>query len=167
MIYLQITHIHKDDRMDPTTSIQWVGGIDANRNRWRMEMRRAAEMVRAGQASFFTLEQGRHAEVEAVLGPSGLFYLRTDPDGSGANNLLHLPELDTTFKIVGPIQGAGQQQHLGLNDPAGLLHPPTTASTGTPPSIGLLSSAAAIKPAGFLPESQRIGLLNWPATTRG
>lgn len=160
----QITHIHKDDRLDPTTAILWVGGVDSNGHRWRMEMRQAAYLVRTGQESFFTLENSRYADVEAILGPSGLHYLRTDPDSVGANNLLHLPELDATFQVVGIINRAMHQPNLGFGPAIGLLNSLPSANPDSQPVTGLLSAPPSIKAAGFVPESMRGGLLNWSVT---
>lgn len=166
MLLKQITHIHKDDRMDPTTAILWIGGTDATGRRWRMTMRTAAELVRTGQAAFFTHENDQYAEVEALPGPSGLYYLRTDPDGTGANNLLHLPPLDATFEVVGIINRAMQQPNLGFGMPPGLLSQIPTDGIGAAPTHGLLSTDASPKAAGFVPASLRSGLLNWQDTAK-
>lgn len=156
----QITHIHKDDRLDPTTAILWIGGIDSNGHRWRMEMRQAAYLVRTWQASFFTFENGRYAYVEALLGPSGMYYLRTDPDGVGANNLLQLPELDATFEVVGIFNRAIHQPNLGFGPAIGLLNSLPSAKSDSPSVTGLLSGSAPMKAAGFVPEGMRGGLFN-------
>lgn len=156
MTHLQITHIYKDDRLDPTTAILWIGGINATGFRWRMEMRTAAELVRRGQASFFTHEKGRYAVVEAVVGPSGLYYLRTDPDTIGANNLLNLPELDATFTAIATPARASGLQSFGFEPAAGLLGKIAPET----PAQGLLSSSSTIRAAGFQPEGLRGGLLN-------
>lgn len=57
----------------------------------KITRRRAVELIDARRASFYTLVNGRRANVRAIHRWNSEPYITTDPDDSTTNNLLSLP----------------------------------------------------------------------------
>jgi len=72
---------------DPHERIQYIG----QQGNWKLSEDSAIRRIEAGQDSFYTSVNNRHAEV-IVATHNGQKYLKTDADGYAPNNLLALPE---------------------------------------------------------------------------
>ena len=85
----QIKCINKDPREDPHHSITHVGGYTDKQ--WKITKEAAIQYIERGDWSFFTLVNGRRAEVMVAI-HQGRKYLKTTADGDTPDNLLSLPE---------------------------------------------------------------------------
>ena len=89
MARYQITCITKrGNHYNPHERISHVGNQASN---WRLTEDSAIRRIESRQDSFFTLVNGREAEI-AVASHEGRKYLKTSADGYAPNNLLALPE---------------------------------------------------------------------------
>tara|TARA_R110002167_G_scaffold346596_1_gene557280 strand:+ start:50928 stop:51218 length:291 start_codon:yes stop_codon:yes gene_type:complete len=86
----QITCIEKDDRDDPFTSIQWVGGKNADGTRWRISQKEAIDGVKSGKWKFYVFQNYQKVTVIVSTSRFGNEYLKTVNDGTQGNNLLSL-----------------------------------------------------------------------------
>ena len=86
MADVRITCINKQPRVNPHEGITHLGGSG-----WRSTRQEVIDFIKAGMYGFYTLVDGRRAEVKVVDGPNGQ-YLRTYADGFYNDNLLALPE---------------------------------------------------------------------------
>jgi hypothetical protein len=82
----QIKCVNKQPRNNPHEGITHVGG-----DGWRWTRQQAVNSINAKTNTFFTLVNGRRANVGVVDGPNGQ-YLRTYADGVWNDNLLALIE---------------------------------------------------------------------------
>jgi len=84
----QITCINKPgSHLDPHTRIEYIG----HQAKWKMLEATAIRRIRNGTDSFFTLVNGRRADV-IVAERNGTPYLKTTLDDTRTDNLLSLPE---------------------------------------------------------------------------
>ncbi|MEX0785939.1 MAG: DUF3892 domain-containing protein [Dehalococcoidia bacterium] len=84
---LQVTCVLKDSSSDPCHRIQGVGGAT-----WYYTVDEVIAHIEAGRARFYTLVNGRSADVIVAVNPrSGRKYIKTTADGYEPNNLLALP----------------------------------------------------------------------------
>ncbi|MGD0116026.1 MAG: DUF3892 domain-containing protein [Dehalococcoidia bacterium] len=92
---LRIRCINKTDRYNPHERITHVGGLNADRTRWRLTQADAIKGIEDGKWSFY-VEQPEGHEVDVVVAVSasaqGHKYLKTKADGEQPDNLLALPE---------------------------------------------------------------------------
>jgi len=72
--------------------IHSVGGINPDRTRWKLSEDAAIAGIREGKWHFWTTANDKSVSVTIGKSAAGHDYLRTDPDSTTANNLLHLPE---------------------------------------------------------------------------
>lgn len=86
MADVQVTCINKLPRDDPHEGITHLGGAS-----WKWTRGQVITSIEAKTNTFFTLNDGRRADVGVVNGPTGK-YVRTHRDGQWTNNLLALPE---------------------------------------------------------------------------
>lgn len=82
----QITCINKMPRNNPHEGITHLGGPE-----WKWTRSQVIASIEARTNTFFTLVNGKRADVRVVEGPNGK-YLRTHADGYWNDNLLALPE---------------------------------------------------------------------------
>lgn len=86
--FLEITCITKPNPFDPWKRIEAVGGAG-----FMYDLDTAVRLALAGQVKFRVREGVHLVDVEVV--PGGVFgrpYLRTAPNGTPVDNLLHLPQ---------------------------------------------------------------------------
>ena len=83
---VQITCINKQPRNNPYECITHLGNAQG---RWTREQ--VIAWIESRTHSFFTLVNGRRADIGVFKGPSGP-YLKTYADGVWNDNLLALPE---------------------------------------------------------------------------
>jgi hypothetical protein len=88
----QIHCINKSDRFNPRERITHVGGVNADRTRWKMTQPAAIEAIESGQWQFYVSVRGDSVWVIVAKSPYGNKYLKTENDGDQPNNLLSLPE---------------------------------------------------------------------------
>lgn len=88
---VQIHCINKTIRQDPHERIQYVGGINPDRTRWKMSQPDAIRAVKNGTYQFFVSVGGNSVWV-VIAQHNGHDYLRTQSDGVQPDNLLSLPE---------------------------------------------------------------------------
>jgi len=86
MADVQVTCINKQPRQNPHEGITHLGGPA-----WRWKRQEVVESIQRNDNTFFTLVNGRRANVGVIDGPNGP-YLRTHADGQWNDNLLALPE---------------------------------------------------------------------------
>jgi hypothetical protein len=92
MATLIVTCINKDDRLSRYEAIKMIGG-GSGPTRWRKTQHVALEEIRTGQSEFFVEKAGRRVKViRERHSQTGNWYLKTEPDGTTADNLLALPE---------------------------------------------------------------------------
>ncbi len=84
--------IEKDDRHDPFTSIQWIGGRNSDGSRWRITQQSAIDGIRSGKWRFSVHIDGRKVRVVVAVSRFGNHYLKTEPDDAQSNNLLSLTD---------------------------------------------------------------------------
>jgi hypothetical protein len=82
----QVTCINKQPRNDTHEGITHLGGPE-----WWWTRQAVIDSIRRKDNTFYTLVNGRRADVGIVNGPHGP-YLRTHADGQWNDNLLALPE---------------------------------------------------------------------------
>jgi hypothetical protein len=82
----QVTCVNKQPRMDPHEGITHLGGSG-----WRWTRSQVIDSIDAGTNTFFTMVNGKRAEVGVVNGRTGN-YVRTHADGQWNDNLLALQE---------------------------------------------------------------------------
>lgn len=82
----QVTCINKIPRDDPYEGITHLGGPS-----WTWTRERVIASIEARSNTFFTLVDGRRADIGVVNGPHGK-YVRTYADGVWNDNLLALDE---------------------------------------------------------------------------
>ena len=82
----QVTCINKQPRVNPHEGITHLGGPG-----WRWTRQQVIDSINARTNTFYTLVNGKRADVRVVSGPNGP-YVRTHADGQPNDNLLALPE---------------------------------------------------------------------------
>lgn len=89
---LLITCINKQPRNNPHEGITNLGGPNnGSGSRWVEPRANIINFIRQGTHSFYTMVNGKRANVAVVDGPNGA-YVRTHADGSWNDNLLALNE---------------------------------------------------------------------------
>jgi hypothetical protein len=86
MADIQVTCVNKQPRDDPHQGITHLGGAT-----WKWTRGQVITSIEGKTNTFYTLNDGRRADVGVVDGPGGK-YVRTHRDGQWTNNLLALPE---------------------------------------------------------------------------
>ena len=89
---LQVHCINKTDRHAADERIKNIGGLNADRTRWKLDIDAAIAGIEAGTWSFYTMEAGKKVRVIIAKSAAGRKYLKTENDGEQPNNLLSLPE---------------------------------------------------------------------------
>ncbi len=82
----QVTCINKQPRNDSHEGITHLGG-----RTWKWTRQQVISSIEGGTNTFFTMVDGKRADVGVVDGPNGK-YVRTHADGYYNDNLLALPE---------------------------------------------------------------------------
>lgn len=82
----QVTCVNKIPRNDPHEGITHLGGSG-----WKLTRPQVVNSIEAGTNTFYTMVNGKRADVGVVNGPNGK-YVRTHADGYYNDNLLVLPE---------------------------------------------------------------------------
>ena len=84
----QVTCINKrGSHYNAHERIEYIG----HQSNWKMSEDSAIRRIESRQDSFYTMVNGRTAEVVVAV-HNGRKYLKTDADGYAPNNLLALPE---------------------------------------------------------------------------
>jgi hypothetical protein len=83
---LRVTCINKTDHSSLREGITHLGGEG-----WNLTRLEVVQSIRAGEHTFFTLENNQRAEVRIVETPNGP-YLTTSRDAFSSDNLLKLRE---------------------------------------------------------------------------
>lgn len=86
MADVQVRCINKQPRQDPHHGITHLGGAG-----WKWPRDQVVASIESKSNSFFTMVDGKRADVGVVSGPHGKF-VRTYADGVWNDNLLALPE---------------------------------------------------------------------------
>jgi Protein of unknown function (DUF3892) len=86
----QIDCIEKEDRLNPTEAIQFIGGLAADGKRWRISQKEAIAAIEAGKWAFYVVAHGRSVNVIVAVSRFGNKYIKTEADGDAPNNLLSL-----------------------------------------------------------------------------
>ncbi len=86
MADVQVTCINKLTRDDPHEGITHLGG-----HNWKWTRAEVIASIEARTNTFYTMVDGKRAEVGVVHGPNGK-YVRTHADGYYNDNLLALDE---------------------------------------------------------------------------
>ena len=93
MADVRIECINKSDRDNPWERITHIGGVNADRTRWKITQERAIEGIETGKWRFWVAVPDIDS-VWVIVATSqyGNKYIKTVPDGDQPNNLLSLPE---------------------------------------------------------------------------
>ncbi len=86
----QVNCITKQNHADSYEGITHLGGTQ-----WRWTREQVVASIEAGTNTFFTMVDGRRADIGVVNSPTGK-YLRTYADGVWNDNLLELPSCHDT-----------------------------------------------------------------------
>lgn len=86
MTDVQVTSINRQTGSTAHEGITHLAG-----DSWRWTRQQVARSIQAGTNTFFTLNNGRRADISIATGPGGAF-LRTRADGQWTDDLLALPE---------------------------------------------------------------------------
>ena len=89
---IEIMCINKTNRIDPHERIQYVGGINSDKTRWKLSVDQAIAGIREGEWAFHVTRGGHTVRVVIARSASGRDYLKTEADGVQPDNLLALPE---------------------------------------------------------------------------
>lgn len=89
MADVRVSCINKIPRINPHEGITHLGGTGGSG--WKWTRQQVVQSINAGTNSFYTLENGKRAEIAVINGANGP-YLRTHADGNWTDNLLALPE---------------------------------------------------------------------------
>lgn len=89
---VRISCINKADRFNPNKHITHIGGINADKTRWKMTEEKAIEYIENGTYEFYVYAGGSSVDVIVAISSAGNKYLRTVADGEIPDNLLSLPE---------------------------------------------------------------------------
>lgn len=87
----RVSCINKTHRQSPHERIQFIGGLNADNNRWKLPNQQAIADIESGKYRFYVLEGGARSEV-IVATHLGNKYLKTTTDTTTRDNLLSLPE---------------------------------------------------------------------------
>ena len=94
----QVTCINKKgNHFNPHERISYIGN---SANDWKLSEASAIKRINGGADSFYTLVNGREAEV-VVANHQGQSYLKTTADGYSPDNLLSLAECGAKCEIKG------------------------------------------------------------------
>ena len=86
----QIDCIEKEDRLNPTEAIQFIGGRASDGKRWRISQKEAIAAIEAGKWAFYVFAHGKSVNVIVSVSRFGNKYIKTEADGDSPNNLLSL-----------------------------------------------------------------------------
>jgi hypothetical protein len=86
----RIDCIEKAERNDPTTSIQSIGGKNADGTRWRVSQQDAIQRIKSGTNEFFVQQGSRAVKVIVATSRHNNEYIKTAADDYEPNNLLSL-----------------------------------------------------------------------------
>jgi len=89
MADVRVTCINKLPRDSTHEGITHLGGSGGGG--WKWTRQQVIDSINAKTNTFYTLENGKRAEIGVVNGPRGP-YVRTYADGQWNDNLLALPE---------------------------------------------------------------------------
>lgn len=89
---IQIQCVNKTDRYNPHERISNVGGVNADKTRWKLTQEQAIQATESGQWRFYVSVGGHSVWVIVAVSRFGNKYLKTEPDGDQPDNLLSLPE---------------------------------------------------------------------------
>ncbi|SOE98049.1 Protein of unknown function [Burkholderia sp. OK233] len=84
--------INKADRENRHERISHIGGLNADKSRWRITQASAIDGVESGKWAFYVVAGNITAEVIISTSAEGHKYLKTNRDSSIVDNLLSLPE---------------------------------------------------------------------------
>jgi hypothetical protein len=85
--------IVKRDRKNAHERIQAIGGVNADRTRWKLSESDAIAGIKSRKYSFYVERPAGHrVSVIVAKTTAGHEYLKTQADGEQPNNLLALPE---------------------------------------------------------------------------
>lgn len=89
---VQIQCVNKTDRYNPHERISHVGGVNADKTRWKLTQEQAIQGIESGQWRFYVSAGGHSVWVVVAVSQFGNKYLKTEADGDQPDNLLSLPE---------------------------------------------------------------------------
>jgi hypothetical protein len=89
---VRIYCIHRPDRFNQHRHITHIGGINADKTRWKLTEEEAIKYIENVTYSFYVFAGGSSVDVIVAKSRSGNKYLKTVADGEIPDNLLSLPE---------------------------------------------------------------------------
>ncbi len=98
MADVQVMCVNKPNRYSTHEAITHLGGTAEGG--WRMAVTSVINTIRSGTNTFYTLVNGKRANIRIVRGTSGREHVQTEADGRLTNNLLELPECPTGYRLI-------------------------------------------------------------------
>jgi hypothetical protein len=89
---VQVSCINKSDRYNPHERITHIGGVNADRTRWKLSQAEAIRGIEEGKWQFYVSKNGHTVDVIIAKSAYGHKYLKTVADGDQPDNLLSLSE---------------------------------------------------------------------------
>ena len=88
----EIKCINKSDRTNIHERINYIGGLNANGNRWKISLQDAIDAIETNKWNFYVSKNGKQVNVIIAKSAAGYKYLKTEADDTTTDNLLSLPE---------------------------------------------------------------------------
>ena len=88
---VEIRCINRSTSFNPHDRIINVGGVNADRTRWKLSQTEAIHCI-VNDTYLFYIKRGRKMDYVVIANQSGWKYLKTTTDGEQPDSLLTLPE---------------------------------------------------------------------------